>query len=104
MSAEMYKHDYECLKQAFKDLMLKYIKVSMSSDDPIYEEPLTLDNTNEDTCYRLRVSEILDEMNKEDWNDDDRYCRLVMEPTWAPRGISITTECVSDNEDDSDEE
>jgi len=50
------------------------------------------------------VSEILDEMNKDDWNKDCRCSRLVMEPTWAPRGVCITTECndlsSSDNEDD----
>lgn len=98
----------------WKDLLLEYIKTSLSSENPIYEEPLQLmhdacfEYNNEEQQFMIsRINKLLDDMNDEDWNEDGRACKLTITHNRIPSNymsdrfiVHISTEVESDNIDD----
>lgn len=80
-----YGRDLKFYRFMFEDLLLEYIRVSQSSDNPIYEEPLIL---MRDACRtmgdeeQLRIIELIkrriDNMNSNDWNEDGGLCKLTL--------------------------
>lgn len=72
-------------KFMWDDLLKEYIKVSMSSDTPIYDESLCL---MRDACsimgeaeqqFMIKcIKERIDMMNHNDWNEDGGVCKLTL--------------------------
>jgi len=77
--------DLKLHKFMFEDLLKEYIKVSQSSDNPIYEESLVLMRDacismgDEEQQYLIElIKRRIDNMNSNDWNEDGRVCKLTL--------------------------